>query len=138
MGQNWGGTARVQGKRVLMDTLRHQEGAVRGVAGTLQESGSMGHRERGEFPKGSINSSEAEQENNQKVPMRFGNKDATGNLSGVPSGGTQADWGALGREEEARGKEMIKKHRDQKPASPRAPQEALMPEVFQLSGQYHV
>lgn len=47
------------------------------------------------FPKGSVNSSEAEQENDPKVPVRFGNKDAAGNLSEVPSVGTEADWGTL-------------------------------------------
>lgn len=108
------------------------------MAGTLQESGSMANRERRDLPKGNIIFSEAEQDNNQKGLLWFGNKDVTGNLSGVPSVGIQADWVALGREEEVRGKEMIKKHRDQKPASPRIPQEALMLEVFQLSVQCHV
>lgn len=70
--------------------------------------------------------------------MRFGNKDATSNLSGAPLVGTLADWGAQGGGEEVKGREMIRKHRDQKPASPRAPQEALTLKAFQLSDQCHV
>lgn len=58
-----------------------------------EESGSMDHQERKVFPKGSVNSSEAEQENDPKVPVRFGDKNAAGNLSEGPSVGTEADWG---------------------------------------------
>lgn len=86
--------------------------------------------DRGEGFKRQHQFFEAEQENYQKIPMRFVNKDTTGKLSGVPSVGTVADWGALEREEEVRGRGMTKKHMDQKVASPRAPWEALMLEAF--------
>lgn len=45
----------------------------------------------------------------------------------------QEDWGALGREEEVKEREMIEKHTDQKLASPRAPWEGLMLEALHLS-----
>lgn len=51
--------------------------------------------------KGSIHSSETEQEYNQKVSMRSGSKDASGNHNKSPSVGTEALQSVLASVEEA-------------------------------------
>lgn len=86
------GEQRLQGvDGPMVDTKKENQRSGR----EPEERGSMDHQERKVFPKGNVNSSEAEQENDPKVPVRFGNKDPAGNLSEGPFVGTEADWGTL-------------------------------------------